>query len=150
VREGFERTFELDDLGHQRSKIGKGVNMSAQLATQLPAVPRHAQPLQLTRRGRLLLIGLPLILSAAALLTLIGFFTAPAMASPSAGLGAGETITVTVGSGQTLWEVASAVAPERNPHDVIAEISQLNNLPGSIVQAGQQLHVPVSGIGERP
>lgn len=124
--------------------------MSAQLAPQSPAVPHHVQPLQLTRRGRLLLIGLPLILSAAALLTLIGFFTAPAMASTSGGLGAGETITVTVGSGQTLWEVASAVAPERNPHDVIAEISQLNNLPGSIVQAGQQLHVPVSGIGQRP
>jgi LysM repeat protein len=96
------------------------------------------------------LIGLPLILSAAALLTLIGFFTAPAMASTGDGLGAGQTITVTVGSGQTLWEVASDVAPERNPHDVIAEISQLNNLSGSIVQAGQQLHVPVNGSGPRP
>jgi hypothetical protein len=120
--------------------------MSAQSVPQSP----HTQQVQLTRRGRLLLIGLPLILSAAALLTLIGFFTAPAMASTGDSLGAGQTITVTVGSGQTLWEVASDIAPERNPHDVIAEISQLNNLSGSIVQAGQQLHVPLNGSGQRP
>jgi hypothetical protein len=114
--------------------------MSAQLAPQ-PAGVCTGTSLRLTRRGRLLLIGLPLMLAAAAALTLIGFFTAPAMAA-AGGLGPGPAATVTVGSGQTLWDIAVRSAPDRNPHDVIFEIAQLNGLQGDIVHAGQQLLVP--------
>jgi hypothetical protein len=116
--------------------------MSAQLAPQ-SARYSTAMHLRLTRRGRLLLIGLPLMLAAASVLTLIGFFTAPAMAA-AGGLGPGPAVNVTVGSGQTLWDVAVQAAPDRNPHDVIFEITQLNSLDGNIVHAGQQLLVPSS------
>ncbi|HXF01381.1 MAG TPA: LysM peptidoglycan-binding domain-containing protein [Arthrobacter sp.] len=114
--------------------------MSAQLAPQSADFRANA-PLRLTRRGRLLLIGLPLMLAAAVALTLVGFFTAPAMAA-AGGLGPGPAVTVTVGSGQTLWDVAVLTAPDRNPHDVIFEIAQLNGLDGDIVHSGQQLLVP--------
>lgn len=119
--------------------------MSAQFA---PHVAPHAllgstPALRLTRRGRLVLIGLPLMLGAAVLLTLIGFFTAPALASSGPGLGPGRTVSVAVAPGQTLWDVAVLAAPDRHPHDVIAEIQQLNNLPDSVVRAGQRLFVPL-------
>ena len=83
--------------------------MSAQLAPQSADFRANA-PLRLTRRGRLLLIGLPLMLAAAVALTLVGFFTAPAMAA-AGGLGPGPAVTVTVGSGQTLWDVGGANGP---------------------------------------
>ena len=41
-------------------------------------------PLRLTRRGRIVLIGIPLVLLAALLLSLAGFLTSPAKAADSA------------------------------------------------------------------
>jgi len=123
--------------------------MSIQLALQPRIVgPSRSNPalsapeprLRLTRRGRLVLVVLPLMLATAVVMLLAGAFTAPAKASGS--LSAPETVTVTVGAGQTLWDIATLVAPERHPQDVIAEIAELNGLDGSIVQAGQQVFVP--------
>ena len=114
--------------------------MSAQLAPQ--ALHGANSPLRLTRRGRLVLIGLPLMLGAAALLTLIGFFTAPALAA-SGTAGPGPAVSVAVSPGQTLWDVALLAAPERHPQDVIAEIQELNGLAGNVIHAGQQLYIPL-------
>jgi hypothetical protein len=36
------------------------------------------------------------------------------------------------------------VDPNRDPRDVVAEIVELNTLPGSVLQSGQQLYVPAS------
>jgi hypothetical protein len=100
-------------------------------------------PLRLTRRGRVVLIGIPLVLLAAILLSLAGFLTAPAKAADSAdGLSVTPTITVTVQPGQSLWAIAGAAAPRRDARDVIADIVQLNNLTGGGVLPGQQLFVP--------
>jgi hypothetical protein len=108
-----------------------------------PAVPRTAAaPLRLTRRGRLVLVWLPLMLGAAMMLLLAGAFTSPVKASGT--LSVPDTVRVTVGAGQTLWDVATAVAPERHPQEVITEIAQLNNLEGTIVHPGQQVFVPSS------
>lgn len=100
-------------------------------------------PLRLTRRGRVVLIGIPLVLLAAILLSLVGFLTSPAKAADSAaGLSVTPTITVTVQPGQSLWAIAGTVAPQRDARDVIADIVQLNNLTGGGVVPGQQLFVP--------
>ncbi|NKX56105.1 LysM peptidoglycan-binding domain-containing protein [Arthrobacter mobilis] len=112
--------------------------MSVPLA--LPKPP--AAPLRLTRRGRLVLAGLPLMLGAAAVLLPAGALTSPANAAPE--LPVPETVRITVGAGQTLWDIATLVAPERHPHEVIAEIAELNNLEGTVVQPGQQVFVPSS------
>ncbi|MET4590252.1 LysM peptidoglycan-binding domain-containing protein [Arthrobacter sp. 754] len=102
-----------------------------------------AQPLRLTRRGRIVLIGIPLVILAAVLLSLAGFLNAPAKAADSAAdLSVTPTVSVTVQAGQSLWAIAGAVAPERDPRDVIADIVQLNNLPAGGVVPGQQLFVP--------
>lgn len=106
--------------------------------------PAAAVPLTLTRRGRLLLVGLPMMLMAAALLMFTGFFTAPAQAADQGG-GETQTVSVNVGPGETIWALATEFAPERDPRDVVAEIVELNGLGTSVVQAGQELDIPIGG-----
>lgn len=102
-----------------------------------------AAPLRLTRRGQIVLIGVPLVLLAVLLVSLSGLFNSPAKASDSAAdLAVTPTVTVTVQAGQSLWSIAGAVAPDRDARDVVADIVQLNNLSAGTVLPGQQLFVP--------
>ncbi|HJV99213.1 MAG TPA: LysM peptidoglycan-binding domain-containing protein [Arthrobacter sp.] len=121
--------------------------VSVQQLTSVPEVHSRKEslpPLRLTRRGRVVLIGIPLILFAALLFLLAGFLNAPAKAADSAAdLALTPTVSVTVQPGESLWGIAAAVAPERDPRDVIADIVQLNNLSAGTVLPGQQLFVPV-------
>ena len=108
---------------------------------------RHGQaplpPLRLTRRGKVVLIGIPLVLLAALLLSLAGFFNSPAKASDSAAdLSVTPTVTVTVQPGESLWGIAADLAPERDARDVVADIVQLNNLSAGKILPGQQLFIP--------
>ncbi|MBT2520671.1 LysM peptidoglycan-binding domain-containing protein [Arthrobacter sp. ISL-28] len=99
--------------------------------------------LRLTRRGRIVLIGLPLVLLAALLLSLTGLLNSPAKAADTAsGLSVTKTVSVTVQPGESLWVIAGAVDPTRDPRDVIADIVQLNDLEMGKVLPGQQLFVP--------
>ncbi len=112
-------------------------------ASGLPERPTPLPPLRLTRRGKVVLIGIPLVLLAALLLSLAGFFNSPAKASESAAdLSVTPTVTVTVQPGQSLWAIAGTVDPGRDARDVVADIVQLNNLSAGAVQPGQQLYVP--------
>ena len=121
--------------------------VSVQHLTSVPQVRPGKEPLpplRLTRRGRVVLIGIPLVLLAALVFLLAGFLNAPANAADSAAdLAVTPTVSVTVQSGESLWAIAAAVAPERDPRDVIADIVQLNNLTAGAVLPGQQLFVPV-------
>jgi LysM domain len=106
-------------------------------------LPAPLPPLRLTRRGKIVLIGIPLVLLTALLLSLAGFFNSPAKASDSvADLAVTPTVTVTVQPGESLWAIAGSVAPERDARDVMADIVQLNNLAAGAVHPGQQLYVP--------
>ncbi|SLJ92843.1 LysM peptidoglycan-binding domain-containing protein [Arthrobacter sp. P2b] len=108
-----------------------------------PGRPAPLPPLRLTRRGKVVLIGIPLVLLAALLLSLAGFFNSPAKASDAPeDLSVTPTVTVTVQPGESLWAIAGTVAPDRDARDVIADIVQLNNLPAGAVLPGQQLYVP--------
>jgi hypothetical protein len=104
--------------------------------------PKQA-PLRLTRRGRFVFFGVPLILLTALILSFSGFLNAPAKAADSADqLSLTPTVTVTVQPGESLWAIAGSVAPDRDPRDVVADIVQLNNLDAARVMPGQQLFVP--------
>jgi LysM repeat protein len=99
--------------------------------------------LRLTRRGRIVLIGLPLVLLAALLLSLAGLLNSPAKAADTAsGLSVTETVTVTVQPGESLWAIAVDADPSRDARDTIADIVQLNDLQDGKVMPGQQLFVP--------
>ncbi len=95
--------------------------------------------LRITRRGRAvlaLLVAIPLAIGAA--VTGIGAIGAAAGTQ-------GSTATfeyVTVEPGESLWQVAVAVAPTADPRDVVAEILNLNNLSSGEVQPGQRLAIP--------
>jgi hypothetical protein len=109
----------------------------------VPAVRPKQAPLRLTRRGRFVLFGVPLILLTALILSFSGFLNAPAKAADSADqLSLTPTVTVTVQPGESLWAIAGSVAPDRDPRDVVADIVQLNNLDAARVMPGQQLFVP--------
>ena len=52
------------------------------------------------------------------------------------------TAIVKVEAGQSLWDVAVAIAPDEDPRSTIWTIKALNGLETSEVQAGQALVVP--------
>jgi hypothetical protein len=93
--------------------------------------------LRITRRGRL-------VLSAAIAVPILALSVL--LASPGALAGDEPTSNdfeyMTVLSGDTLWSIASLVAPEQDPRDVVAEIMSLNQLDSAGIQPGQQLAVP--------
>lgn len=124
---------------HQKPLGTQGLQAGGRPAPQTGTPPR----LRLTRRGRVVLIGLPLVLLAALLLSLTGLLNSPAKAADAAGgLSVTETVSVTVQPGESLWAIAGSVDPARDPRDVIADIVQLNNLENGKVMPGQQLFVP--------
>jgi Tfp pilus assembly protein FimV len=92
--------------------------------------------LRMTRRGRAVLLGLvatPLVVIA----LVAGINAGGATATGSAPLA-----TVTVTSGETLWQVATQVAPKADPRDVIADILSVNTLASSDLQPGEKLRIP--------
>jgi nucleoid-associated protein YgaU len=101
------------------------------------ATQRPTAHLRLTRRGRVVVLLVALALTLAAF-TLIG---GPAASTASAHHPVAATIIVQ--PGQTLWDVARAVAPHSDPRVVVAEITELNDLsdPGAI-RPGQPIFVP--------
>lgn len=97
--------------------------------------------IRLTRRGRLAL------LCAAALCMVFGFSignvvsfgsSAPSYpTTPSAG-----SPTIVVQPGQTLWGIATQVAPHADPRATVQRIIDLNHLAGTNLQVGESLALP--------
>jgi hypothetical protein len=100
-----------------------------------PARPR----LRLTQRGRRVLTTL-----AAAPLVIAAFVFALNGGGATASLeGSGVPFQyVTVDSGESLWNIAEAIAPGADPRDVIEQLMELNRLESTEISAGQQLAIP--------
>ena len=113
-------------------------------AASVQAAPRAAHsPLQLTRRGRFFLIGLPFVTGAAALLVVAAVFLLPPTVKASTEPeGAPVTHGVTVQADQTLWEIAAVADPQRDTREVMNDIAELNGLTSSTLHTGQVLEVP--------
>lgn len=98
---------------------------------------RHSEPpLRLTRRGRAVVLGL--LVLAASVASAVLFTTA----SRASGDSPAPAPTITVRSGQTLWDIAAASSSRRDGWARVAEIRELNHLPGNDVRAGQVLVLP--------
>ncbi|MGJ7440387.1 LysM peptidoglycan-binding domain-containing protein [Aquipuribacter sp. MA13-6] len=125
-----------------------------------PAVPVGPR-LVLTRRGRrslrlmafvgvttLLAAGLVLLWLAVASVVAPGAVAGDGTAGVRTGAASVEadvpTVTVVVGRGDTLWQIARAHAPERDPRAVVADVVQLNELTSTGVHVGDQLLVPTA------
>jgi nucleoid-associated protein YgaU len=101
-------------------------------------------PLRLTRRGRLVVTGMAVLLVAAGSVALAGAAQAMGHSGATARPGtAGAAITkVEVRPGQSLWTLAEAYDPNADTRQVIQEILQLNSMSTDQVQPGQVLWVP--------
>lgn len=102
------------------------------------SAPAPTSRLRLTRRGRVVFTGLaavPLVVVA----MVLGLNGGMATATGAAGAPL-DALTVT--PGQSMWALASAVAPDEDPREVIASFVQVNQLDSVDVVAGQQLLVP--------
>ena len=100
----------------------------------------HGAPrLRMTKRGRSVLsaaIAVPLVVGA----IMMALDGGQATASRD-----GSDVVfqyVTVASGESLWQLASELAPSADPRDVIDQIIQLNQLASPDVFAGQELAIP--------
>ncbi len=86
--------------------------------------------LRLTERGRRMLAFLAALPAAVALATREG------------GAPVGLFETVTVQSGDSLWSIATRIAPGADPRDVVDAIGRLNALDGGMITPGQELAIP--------
>lgn len=111
---------------------------------------RVSTPLRLTRRGRMVFLGIPALAVAAvlvfiALAVVLGSIASPANASVKhepVNL-ADYAASVTVLQGDSLWSIAAKSDPSRDIRDVVREIVAMNELNTGVVQAGQRLFIPL-------
>ena len=98
-----------------------------------------AAPLRLTRRGRLVVASLALLLVGGG-----GLLGSRAAADGPVSAPVVERHVVT--SGETLWSIAASVArPGQDVRDVVVELKQLNDMSDAGLAAGEEIVVPVAG-----
>ncbi len=108
------------------------------------ALPTALPRLRLTRRGRAVfttLAALPFVVAA----LFIGLNGGGAVATSTSSETTFEWVTVE--SGQSLWGLASELAPEEDPREFAAQVVALNQLASSDVHAGQRLAIPAQYAG---
>lgn len=94
-----------------------------------------AAPLRLTRRG-------VVVLAAAVAVLAVALMGAAWLSAPSSATGTSRATvpdTVTVQSGDSLWSIATRVAPQRDPRAEVADLQRVNRLSGSALVPGQLL-----------
>ncbi|MFT4147333.1 MAG: LysM peptidoglycan-binding domain-containing protein [Micrococcaceae bacterium] len=92
----------------------------------------------LTRRGRFILIGLPLLTAIVVFL----FVLLSMVLAPNASATDANQPSVAVHSGQSLWTVAENLELHRDVRDVMSDIMKLNNLNNTVISPGERLYVP--------
>lgn len=126
---------------HSVRRIRATVSSEGSSGKVLKPVAPSKRSLRLTRRGRLVFIGVPFVLLAVLALVLVGVLTSPLKASVDSASGI-EASKVTVQSGESIWSIAAEAGLNRDLRDVVSEIVQLNSLSTSVLSPGQQIFVP--------
>lgn len=96
-------------------------------------VATRSRPVRLTRRGYAVL-GVLAVGLVAGLLWLAHVSAAGAPVTTTR-----PPAVVTVHDGDTLWSIASQIAPQRDPRLVVAQLERVNHLSDPILLPGQQL-----------
>jgi hypothetical protein len=92
---------------------------------------------RLTRRGRILVRALAIVLVVALFL-----LVAPGLARGVGPDRPAQRVTYVVEPGDTLWSIARRVAPGQDPRPVVDRLIETNDLRSGL-QAGQELSIPV-------
>lgn len=101
--------------------------------------PARTASVRLTRRGQVVAV----LLVLGVLLAVLTAFGSHSAATGEAGTPV-PTRTVEVGTGDTLWEIASESAAPGHVREMVLRIQELNALSDSSLRVGQQIAVPVS------
>lgn len=102
--------------------------------------PRSYQPQwRLTRRGRVVVLVAALLLAFA-----VGVVVAAGSVATGEAGTPEPTKVVTVGTGDTLWGIASDLADDGDVQSMMTRIERLNALESGMLSAGQKLVVPAS------
>jgi Tfp pilus assembly protein FimV len=118
-----------------RARVEAPVRLASVTVLRPHARP-ESMPLRLTRRG-------VLVLTAAVLLLGLGVaWLASLSAPPAAAPPPAAPHAVTVEAGDTLWSIASRVAPGQDPRAEVARLQQRNHLADVNLVPGQELRVP--------
>lgn len=109
-----------------------------------PRVSRSsAQPVVLTARGRRVVASLTLFSAVFLAYLLSGLFSAFVDAGTEIPATT-KTVEYVVAPGETLWQLATELAPESDPRVLVDRIVTLNALPADqSLQAGQTIVLPV-------
>jgi hypothetical protein len=97
----------------------------------------HTPSYRLTRRGRLVVVAFSLLVILA-----IGVVLASGAVGTKESGTPEPTETVMVGTGDTLWGIASEAADGGDVREMVERIKSLNALDSGMVTAGQRLRVP--------
>ena len=129
------------DRAAARTATRPGQRPGSRGATRpVPRTASRRDGLVLTRRGKVVL-GVLSTLFLLVVVLLSGRFTAEA--GTSAAEQGAATGVVVVQAGESLWQIAKAVAPEVDPRQTITTIRELNGLGDEPVVPGQSIIVPV-------
>ena len=110
-----------------------------------PAAPH--QSLTLTRRGRVVVSLLVIAAVVLSLVAVTALLLGPAAGTAAASGDAATHMTATtlvVRQGDTLWSIATRVAPHADPRETITALRELNNLDQPAVYVGQRLIIPTA------
>ena len=118
------------------------VTAVAALPVQRAAV-RSTQPVHLASSGLKLTVRGRRVVALLALLPIFVAFLLIGTRAAQADATGPTTAVVKVEAGQSLWDVAVAIAPNEDPRSTIWTIKALNGLETSEVQEGQGLIIPV-------
>ena len=124
------RSLYSGDLGDSAAR-GSVTVLHAPLATPTAA------PVRLTRRG----IGVLTVAVAVACAGLWWLAAQTASGSAAAGTPHHAPSAVTVAPGDTLWDIAARVAPQRDPRAEVADLTRRNHLSEAAIVPGQVLQI---------
>lgn len=106
--------------------------------TLAPQVRYQPRSVRLTRRGRLVVFALGVLIAFA-----LGVWFAVGSVATQEG-GVEQVEVVTVAPGETLWDIAAdaAAATGGSTGDMVDRIEEMNALDSSMLYAGQELRIP--------
>jgi hypothetical protein len=122
-----------------RGCSGESLGRHAQVRRRADLEPAT---LRLTRRGRLLLSAVSVLVFGAAIVVLGLRITGVLEPGPRFT----HTVPVQVAPGQSLWSIAQSTNPGQDPAIVVEKIADVNNLatPADLTP-GQTLQIPIAG-----
>jgi LysM repeat protein len=134
------RVVDLDQWQPQfvGAQTGSRRRNAAGLRTRPEAVA--SSPVRLTRRGLTVLLAAAALVAVA--IVMVAWLSVPSTSGTAAtGAGSTQVATVTVQPGDSLWTIATRVAPNRDPRSEIADLQKRNHLASQSLVPGQQLQV---------